>query len=296
MKHGGNSPASAPDHRQLPFAPTHLSDCINLVIHISVCAMDFGGKPFFAAGRTLTVSRCGATIVQNHPLATDQEISIRCSSSRDEASARVLAPIGERDGEFVYAIALLAETANPWGIQFPPLSGAEDTLARTVLQCTTCPDREVVHLNEIEFQVFEVNHCIPRFCRRCSATTDWKLATFPNAELVSSEGVEPDPARGEMQKLTKKRKYDRVQTKVSACIRRPGCADEIVRCDNYSRGGLRFASPTHYREGTRVEVALPYSTTGNGNIFVQSRIVHVQQVGDKFRVGLAYVRTYDEEH
>ena len=296
VKDKGDSVTAARGRQQLPSAPGRHFDRVNLVIPIRVFATDFNAQPFSTAGRTLIVSRYGATIVLSHTLAIDQELTIRCLPTRKEATARVLGPIGGRELEFVYGIALLHGAVNPWGIGFPLLPDVEDTLARTVLQCGTCPDREVVHLNEIEFQVFEANQSIPRFCGKCSATTSWKQAEFREAQSLSKERrQQPGSSGAEAQKVKKKRKYERVQTKVPACIRQPGFPDEIVQCENYSRGGFRFASSTHYREGSRVEVALPHSTTGNGNIFVHSRVIHVQRVGETFRVGLAYVRTYDEE-
>jgi hypothetical protein len=287
-------PARGPQQR--PSAPVRRSDRVTLVIPIEAFVTDLSGRLFSAPGRTLIVSRFGATIVLSHTLATDQELTIRCLTNRKKAAVRVLGPMGGRGHEFVYGIALLDGAVNPWGIEFPPLTGAKDMLARTVFQCGTCLGLEVVYLNEIEFQVFEANQSIPRFCGECSATTSWKQAEFPDAQSVSNEGhQQPGSSGAEAQEVKKKRKYARVQTKVSACIRQLSFPDEIVQCENYSRGGFCFASSTHYREGSRIEVALPYSTTGNGNIFVHSRIAHVQKVGNKFRIGSAYVRAYDEK-
>ena len=288
---------SARGPQQGPSAPVRRYDRVTLVIPIEAYVTDSSGRPFSLPGRTLIVSRYGATIVLSHTLTTDQELTIRCLPSKKKAAVRVLGPIGGRGLEFVYGIALVDRAVNPWGIDFPPLTGAKDMLARTVFQCGICLGREVVHLNEIEFQVFEANQSIPRFCRKCSATTSWKQAEFSDAQSVSDEGhQQPGSSGAEAQKVKTKRKYERVQTKVTACIRQLGFPDEIVQCENYSRGGFRFASSTHYREGSRIEVALPYSTTGNGNIFVHSRIAHVQKVGNTFRIGSAYLRTYDEKH
>ena len=287
-------PARGPQQR--PSAPVRRYDRVTLVIPIEAFVTDLRGRPFSAPGRTLIVSRYGATVVLSHTLLTDQELTIRCLPSKKEAAVRILVPMGGRGLEFVYDIALLDGAVNPWGIEFPPLTGAKDMLARTVFQCGICLGCEVVHLKEIEFQIFEANQSIPRFCRKCSATTSWKQAEFPDAQSVSNEGhQQPGSSGAKAQKVKRKRKYERVQTKVSACIRQLSFPDEIVQCENYSRGGFRFTSSTHYREGSRIEVALPYSTIGNGNIFVHSRIVHVQKVGNTFRVGSAYERTYDEK-
>lgn len=263
------------------------SDRVNLVVPIEIFGVDRNGRLFSEIGRTLLVSRYGASIVSSQALTIDQELTVRSVTSKKEAVARVLGPIGGQEHELIYGVVLLDTNANPWGIEFPALSGAEDTLARTVLQCGQCACNEVVHLNEIELHVFEANQGIPRFCKGCSGTTSWK-----QAELSANQPVSPGSSAAEPPNGKKKRKYERVQTKVSACVRQPGFADEMVQCENYSRGGFCFLTPTHYREGSRIEVALPYSATGNGNIFVSARIVHVQRLGTKFKVGSSYTRTY----
>jgi hypothetical protein len=77
-----------------------------------------------------------------------------------------------------------------------------------------------------------------------------------------------------------------------ACIRTFAFGDDIVTCEDISRGGLRFKSHKQYSVKTDVEVAAPYSP-GSLNIFVRGRIVHVEEVpGEKsFRCGVAYAKT-----
>jgi hypothetical protein len=290
VKTQDDSVAPAPGPRQRGDRPVRSSDRVNLVIPIEAFVTDVSGRVVTATGSTLVVSRSGATIVLNQALTADQELTIRCLPSKREVAARVLGPIAGRDLEFVYGIDFLNAAAAPWGIEFPLLNGAEDTLARAVLQCGSCPIQEIVHFDESDFRVFEANHSVPRFCRNCSATTSWKQADFP----ASTEGrQQPDSSGSETRKEKTKRKYERVKTKVSACIRRSGFPDEIVPCEDYSRGGFCFASPKPFRERSRIEVALPYAKTGNGNIFVHARIVHVQKAAGKFKVGCSYLNSDD---
>ena len=283
-------PARGPQQRG--DKPVRSSDRVNLVIPIEAFVTDVSGRLVTATGSTLVVSRSGATIVLNQALTAEQELTIRCLPSKKEVAARVLGPIEGRDLEFVYGIDFLNAAAAPWGIEFPLLNGTEDTLARAVLQCGNCPLQEIVHFDRSEFRVFEANQSLPRFCGNCSATTSWKQADFPKVESASTEGhQQPGSSGSETRKEKTKRKYERVKTKVSACIRRSGFSDEIVPCEDYSRGGFCFASPTPYRERSRIEVALPYAQTGNGNIFVHARIVHVQKAGGKFKVGCSYLKS-----
>jgi len=84
-----------------------------------------------------------------------------------------------------------------------------------------------------------------------------------------------------------------VRTKVNfkACIRSFAHGDDVVACEDVSRGGLCFKSRKPYAERFKVEVAAPY-TPGVQNFFTPAEIVHVQELKDekKFRCGVAYLK------
>ena len=86
-----------------------------------------------------------------------------------------------------------------------------------------------------------------------------------------------------------RRKYGRIQNNAPACIREPGFADEVVTCENLSRGGLLLKTSKPYQKGARIEVAILYSA-GSGNIFVPARVIHVQTSGKFFKLGVAYTK------
>lgn len=247
------------------------------------------GRPFCERGNTSIVSRHGAVIIVNSSLATDQELTIRCLSNNKEAEVRVVGPIAGPDNERFYGVEFLDPAVNLWGIEFPSLTGAEDALARILLRCSLCQATEVAHLDEIEIQVFDETQSIQRFCKHCSATTAWKPGPQDADEPISqSDKGTPEPSAAPPTPVQNKRKYNRIKTTMSACIRQPGFPEEIVICENLSRGGLRFRSPSRYLPGSRIEVAVPYSA-GSGNIFVPARIVYVQEFGNLFAIGAAYV-------
>jgi len=62
-------------------------------------------------------------------------------------------------------------------------------------------------------------------------------------------------------------------------------------CEDLSKGGLSFRSRNKYEEGSRVEVAVPF-TPGSGAIFVPIRIVFSQSIptAGLYRHGAAYIR------
>jgi hypothetical protein len=82
-----------------------------------------------------------------------------------------------------------------------------------------------------------------------------------------------------------------VKARVLACIRRRGFQEEIAVCEDLSKGGLSFRSRNQYVEGSRVEVAVPF-TPGTGAIFVPIRIVFSQAIptAGLYRHGAAYIK------
>lgn len=95
----------------------------------------------------------------------------------------------------------------------------------------------------------------------------------------------PDTARAN------RRKHARVKVSYSACIRHPERGDDIVTCEDISRGGLCFKSRKSYYERTLIEVAVPYAP-GQPAIFVPAQIVFVQELPEQqlFRYGVAYLQ------
>jgi hypothetical protein len=96
---------------------------------------------------------------------------------------------------------------------------------------------------------------------------------------------EPDTPRAN------RRKHVRVKVSYSACIRHPERGDDIVTCEDMSRGGLCFKSRKSYYERSLIEVAVPY-IPGQPAIFVPAQIVFVQELPEQqlFRYGVAYLQ------
>ena len=268
------------------------SDRVYLDFPIQGIGTDTEGSSFDEEGRTIAISRNGAVIVLNRKLAGGQELTIRCLGTDREAKVRVVGLIGGRGSEFVYGTMLLDPATDLWNVKFPRLTGAKKPLARMLLLCGACRSREVVHLDEIEIQVFDATHRIHRFCKYCSAMTSWEqgstgpvhghLATVdPHTSKRKSQG-------SQLKNAHVKRQHIRVKTAMSACIRQSGFSEDFVISEDLSRGGLCFRSGKRYLEGSEIDVAIPY-TTGRGNIFVHARVVHVEEVGDQFKHGAAYV-------
>src|SRR5262249_51439853 len=173
-----------------------------------------------------------------------------------------------------------------WDIDFPAPHKAEEALARLLMECSFCQRREVVYLNELQLRSFEVRKCVARHCRNCDSPSLLVESLSEGAAAENVAGHAPAEER-----IVPRRNRTRVKARVLACIRRRGFAEEVVVCEDLSKGGLSFRSRNQYAEGSRVEVAVPF-TPGTGAIFVPIRIVFSQAIPSAglYRHGAAYIK------
>lgn len=108
----------------------------------------------------------------------------------------------------------------------------------------------------------------------------------PAAQSTSDYGT---PERKAAAPLDNRRKHPRTKVSYKACIRRSGFAEEIVTCEDMSKGGICFKSRKQYFPRTSIEVAVPYAPGGNA-IFVPAEIAWVVEITkDKlYKCGVAY--------
>ena len=239
--------------------------------------------------QTLLVSRNGGVLKVAERLTVGQELTLKrqCEDEQSKtARARVVAEIDHEADGFLYAIHILEPRVDFWDIDFPAPHKGEEALARLLMECSFCQRREVAYLNELELKSFEIRKCVARLCRHCDtpsiwieAQSEWKTAEIPVARVPVDE------------RMTPRRNRPRVKARVLACIRQRGFQEEIAVCEDLSKGGISFRSRNQYAEGSRVEVAVPY-TPGSGAIFVPIRIVFSQAIpaAGLFRHGAAYIR------
>jgi PilZ domain len=101
----------------------------------------------------------------------------------------------------------------------------------------------------------------------------------------------PSPQKGSgAQGKANQRAHVRTRVTFTACIRQ-GVAEELVECENVSRGGFCFHSRKRYGEETLIDAALPYSL-GQQALFVPAAIKRVEELpaAGLFRYGCAYVK------
>ena len=102
----------------------------------------------------------------------------------------------------------------------------------------------------------------------------------------SSAASQPKFAAGGKLNL---RRHVRTRVNFIACIRLSPAGEDIVECDNISKGGLCFRSRHRYEANSSIEVAVPYYP-GQLSIFVRARVVRVEELPGLrlFRYGVSY--------
>jgi hypothetical protein len=88
-----------------------------------------------------------------------------------------------------------------------------------------------------------------------------------------------------------KRRHVRITVSFSACVHHPAHADEVVECENVSKGGVCFHSLQQYGLDSLIELAAPFSP-GEAALFVPAQIKRVEALsgGLVFRYGVEYVK------
>jgi hypothetical protein len=133
--------------------------------------------------------------------------------------------------------------------------------------------------------------------------TDWapqpsrfrpqQAAPDPTLPDTAGKSMAPEApaASAHSARVENRRKHVRTKVNFKACVRSESYREDIVTCEDMSRGGLRFKSRKRYPEKTLIEVAAPYQP-GAAAIFVSARIVFVQELTEEklFRYGVAYLR------
>jgi hypothetical protein len=265
------------------------SDRVSLRMQVHASWTPQGGGTVKQPAETLLVSRNGGVIRLQEKFFPGQELTLERKTDGDQiksAKARIVAEIDHEPEGFIYAIAILEPRLDFWDIDFPAPHKADEALARLLMECNFCQRREVVYLNEMELKSFEIRKCVARLCKHCDAPSIWIEAQSESL----SDGFLPSRSAVE-ERLLPRRNRTRVKARVLACVRRRGFQEEVAVCEDLSKGGIAFRSRNQYPEGTRLEVAVPY-TPGAGAIFVPIRIVFSQPISSAglFRHGAAYLR------
>ena len=123
-----------------------------------------------------------------------------------------------------------------------------------------------------------------------SRTNVYPARPEPLGEQRTAILTVPQPQESERPRVNR-RKHPRVKVNYSACVRHPQRGDDVVLCEDMSKGGLRFKSRKHYYAQSLIEVAAPYQP-GQPAIFIPAQIVFVEELPEQqlFRYGVQYLK------
>jgi hypothetical protein len=291
----------------MPVDTRRRSSRIPKQLAIFLIGSDIEGKIFSEETRTVVLSRHGAGILSQYKLSAEQEIIVRCVDSGKEVEVRVVGQIGTSGNRHIYGVAFLDPEVNFWALDFGERTEAEQQASRAFLECSGCKERETVQHSDMESDVFAINQSVVRYCKNCGSSTLWRaapedLAPSP-AEVAAPSATKSDAGAAAPRSVPvatqptaarpeERRKHSRTRVKFQALIRRPGMPDDLVSCEDMSRGGLRFKSKKQYFVNTAIEVAVPYSP-GSQSIFVPGEIAYVHESPGEniFHCGVTYTKS-----
>jgi len=275
------------------------TDRVSLTILLDVAGADTNGQEFNEPAKTLMISRHGAVIVLARDLRPEQQIQIRRkapSESHRQSLVRVVERMDQQEDGYVYRVALLDSGMDMWGVDFPAISESAEAVARMLLECTYCRQREVAYLTELELRAFETNRGIARHCRKCNVPSIWIQVPHEQEKRVSSRAAKGRRAADTVDVKSpaaeqRARQRLRLRTRLSACIRQPGQDDELAVCEDISPIGMCFRSKRRFDADALVEVAVPYAPDA-ANIFLPARVVYSEALpkAGLFRHGTEYRR------
>jgi hypothetical protein len=268
-------------------------------IAILLIGSDLEGKIFAEHAKTVLLSRHGAGVVSQYILSPEQELILRRADTNKEAEVRIVGQIGCESGKYTYGVAFLDDSTNFWEVEFPPLTPSERAARKAVMECSGCANRETVNYGDIAWDVYLVNEGIVRHCKRCEFPTVWKRfegVVEEEPPVPAKSEPEPTPAASPAPAAPPQNRRKRMRAKVNfkGCIRN-STRNDIVECEDISRGGFRFKTNRRYDEHSRIEVAVPYEAGAPG-IFVPAEIVYVLELPEQnvFRCGAVYGKSPSE--
>jgi hypothetical protein len=275
------------------------SDRVSLTVLLEVAGTDSHGVEFKEPGKTLIVSRRGAMIVLERELRSGQEIHIQRkapSESQRHSQARVVNQMGRQRDGFLYSVEILNPEIDLWGVDFPALLEESDAVAKMLLECTYCHGREVAYLSEMELRAFETNRGVARHCKTCRVPSIWTQVPHEDEKKLKARSARTrhpgeQQGTGSTDGEQRERQRLRLQTRLTACIRKTGEDDELAVCEDISPIGMCFRSKRRFDTDTPIEVAVPYSPDA-ANIFLPARIVYSEEIpkAGLFRHGTEYKR------
>jgi len=257
-----------------------------LKIPIRVEGEDAYGNAFVEVTSTLVVNRFGALIIVSYLLKPGTVIRITnlqnqatCCFQVVTRASRSLTGIPE------WGVKSLQPDVEIWGVYFP--TRAEEPRQADViyvlLECQECFSREMAALTVQQYRRLLAQSSLPRPCRKCRATRDWKLGFVE----VGLDEVSPSlPGAGAFklpaQEAPDRRQDKRLMVKLPLEIRLADGREEASTTENLSKSGFSFACSLEMQKGELVQVRIGLDSPGEGRE-VPARILWRRLSGEQGR-------------
>jgi hypothetical protein len=178
-------------------------------------------------------------------------------------------------------------SAESFEIELPTSGGPTSTVPPSSSYSTSSVVSEFASLSDIQVSP------------ATTSTTAVLTAPEPVTALPSTKAALPGakpldvPARAldANGKRVNQRRNVRIRVSFSACVRHSAHADEVVECENVSKGGVCFHSLQQYPLDSLIEIAAPFSP-GETALFVPAKIKRIEALsgGLVFRYGVEYTK------
>jgi hypothetical protein len=259
----------------------------NHQLPVEVIGADAYGQQFFELARTQRIHRNGVSILLENKVVPDSELIVRNPETNEEADAVVVGQIRKIDTGHVYGLAFLDPSADLWHLEFPAAEAAK----LVPMECSGCHSVCTLSLSDVELEIFEARRELTHSCVTCHSSRTWRATNREVTRRPTGNPIEQEANHAAIaSRIEDRRKNSRTKMKLTACIRFSGL-EEVVACEDISKGGCRFIGRKAYPEGTRVEVSVPYTKSSN-NIFCLASITYcLKMPGEQFRLGASYIKS-----
>jgi hypothetical protein len=231
---------------------------IRFSIPVVLRGVDEDGRPFEAAGRTITLNQHGARLQAGHRLRPGQTISVTNPASGAEAEFRVIGPLApplDEVGE--WGIECLHADQKIWKIDFPPLAEGSD--AHILLECRHCRAMTLQSLSLVEVEVLETAGLLTKPCAHCGKSTPWGYPPQVFQARTQADPAAAGDVTGGDSLLTKnRRKMYRKQAQLPVRVRDYFGEIEMAQTENISPDGFCFSSLHEYQVGQGIVVICPF--------------------------------------
>ena len=269
------------------------SERLMITVPIQVEGVDRNGEKFREDTRTLVINREGARIYLKRPVAAGALLLVRTAVGHRAAMFRVVGPTNPPTGDLSeWGVECQESNCKIWGIDFPsPLPNEE--ICTALLECRRCHTVKLSHLSLVEHEVLGSSGLLVKECAACGRATPWGY-NEPSIHLSGDEAGAALPSPEsliESRPSSDRRLHPRAALQLPIRVRSFSGAEEFLRTENVSRGGICFITDRTYEMGEILLITCPFEKGGH-NIEIRGQVVRrCEMQGTGRRIyGICYER------